>query len=51
VNLDRANRPLALTVQKLLNPVAQVLDQMETVGDLSGLGRAYSGVALQLNRV
>ena len=42
-HFDRANRPLALTTQMLLNPVAQVLDQMETIGDLPGLGRAYSG--------
>ncbi len=39
-HFDRANRPLALTAQMLLNPIAQVLDQMETVGDLSCLGRA-----------
>src|SRR5512135_982544 len=42
-HFDRANRPLALTTQMLLDPVAQVLHQMETVGDLPGLGRAYSG--------
>jgi hypothetical protein len=29
----------------LLNPVAQVLDEMETVGDLSGLRRAGSGAS------
>jgi hypothetical protein len=42
-HFDQANRPLALTTQMLLDQVAQVLHQMETVGDLSGLGRAYSG--------
>jgi hypothetical protein len=42
-HFDGANQPLALTAQMLLNPVAQVLDQKETVGDLSGLACADSG--------
>jgi hypothetical protein len=39
---DRANRPLALTTQLSLDPVAQVLHRIETVGDLSGLARLLS---------
>jgi hypothetical protein len=42
-HFDPANRPLALTTQVLLGLLAQVLEQMETVGDLSGLGCACSG--------
>jgi hypothetical protein len=42
-HFGRTNRPLTLTAQVLLNPVTQVPDQMETIGDLSGLRRAYSG--------